>query len=441
VTAGEQRVPHARWIVAAAALVVCTALLWISRTYTFYLDEWTFIQDSPAWSIAGFFKPHNEHPAMLLRAVYWTLLNTVGVRSYLPYMAVLLALHATNVLLLFELIRRRAGDAVGLGAALLLLVLGAGWDDFLWAFQIAWLASLTLGLGVLLLLQGPRSPARLGAAALLLAASLAFSGIGLVFAVAAVVDVALTPERRGDLLWFVPVGLALGAYYLVFGPSGNHPTPGPTLANAYLVPPYAVWGLGASVAGLAGAGGWFGPPLLAAAIVVLAWTWRRRPPDPPALGVLAGLLSFYVVAGATRAQLGIEQSAASRYDYIAAALWLVLLADAARNLPWRGLWRPALVACLVLACLSSGGLLVRSAVDRTATMERQMADLQALAAERRDPCLNPHGAADPLVMPVETDPALYYRAIDRYGDPAAGRAITDVVDYDNAIRNLRRPGC
>jgi hypothetical protein len=157
--------------------------------------------------------------------------------------------------------------------------------------------------------------------------------------------------------------------------------------------------------------------------------------------VLAGLLSFYVVAGATRAQLGIEQSAASRYDYIAAALWLVLLADAARNLPWRGLWRPALVACLVLACLSSGGLLVRSAVDRTATMERQMADLQALAAERRDPCLNPHGAADPLVMPVETDPALYYRAIDRYGDPAAGRAITDVRDYDNAIRNLRRPGC
>src|SRR5207244_3157188 len=75
VTAAEQRVPHARWVVAAAALVVCAALLWISRTYTFYLDEWTFIQDSPAWSIAGFFKPHNEHPSMLLRSVYWVLLN------------------------------------------------------------------------------------------------------------------------------------------------------------------------------------------------------------------------------------------------------------------------------------------------------------------------------------------------------------------------------
>ena len=74
-------------------------------------------------------------------------------------------------------------------------------------------------------------------------------------------------------------------------------------------------------------------------------------------------------------------------------------------------------------------------------MGRQMADLQALATERRDPCLDPYGAADTLVMPVETDPALYYRAIDRYGNPAAGRPITDRTDYDNAVRNLRRPGC
>jgi hypothetical protein len=74
-------------------------------------------------------------------------------------------------------------------------------------------------------------------------------------------------------------------------------------------------------------------------------------------------------------------------------------------------------------------------------MERQVADFQALAAERHDPCLAPNGAVDPLVMPVETNPALYYRAIDRYGDPAAGRRVTDRADYDNGARNLRKPGC
>jgi hypothetical protein len=359
----------------------------------------------------------------------------------MPYMALLLALHATNVVFLFELVRRRAGDLVAMGSAFLLLVLGAGWEDVLWAFQIGWLGSVALGLGALLLLREAGFSGRPAAAALLLACSLAFSGIGLVFAVAAAVRLALARERRHDLWWLVPVGVALGAYYLVFGPSGNHPTPGPTAANVYLVPLYVLWGLGAAVASLVGEGGWVGPPALMAAALVLAWTWRRRGPDALALGVAAGLISFYVVAGATRAQLGIEQSAASRYQYVAAALWLILLADAARELPWRGTWRPALVACVFLACFNSGVLLFAYATARSALMERQVADFQALAAERHDPCLAPNGAVDPLVMPVETNPALYYRAIDRYGDPAAGRRVTDRADYDNGARNLRKPGC
>jgi alpha-beta hydrolase superfamily lysophospholipase len=45
-----------------------------------------------------------------------------------PYTAVLLALHAASVVLLFELVRRRAGDLIGMASAALLLVLGAN-DD------------------------------------------------------------------------------------------------------------------------------------------------------------------------------------------------------------------------------------------------------------------------------------------------------------------------
>src|SRR5260370_15621984 len=111
-----------------------------------------------------------------------------------------------KVVLLFELVRRRAGDLIGLAAGLLLLVLGAGWEDLLWAFQMAWLGSVACGLGALLVLQNPR---RMALATGLLSASLAFSGIGVAFAAVAIVQVLLTPARPRDLLWFVPVGLAL----------------------------------------------------------------------------------------------------------------------------------------------------------------------------------------------------------------------------------------
>jgi hypothetical protein len=73
-------------------------------------------------------------------------------------------------------------------------------------------------------------------------------------------------------------------------------------------------------------------------------------------------------------------------------------------------------------------------------MQRAVADLQALTAERHDPCLDPAGKADLQVMPDVAPPA-YYRAVDRYGDPAAGLAIRDRADFDVARANLRKPGC
>jgi len=78
------RVPRARLIVTVAALLGCAAILWFSRAYTFYFDEWTFINTAPDWTLATYFQPHNEHPSMLFRAVYAALLNTVGLRSYVP---------------------------------------------------------------------------------------------------------------------------------------------------------------------------------------------------------------------------------------------------------------------------------------------------------------------------------------------------------------------
>ena len=440
-TIGDVRIRRARLFVVVAAVAACSAVLWLSRSYTFYFDEWSFILTAPDWTWATYLEPHNEHPSMLLRIIYAALLNTVGLRSYLPYMIVLLLLHLANVVLVFEVIRRRAGDLIGIGAAVVLLVLGTGWEDILWAFQMAWLASIALGLAAILALQARSTPARTAFAAGAITASLMFSGIGLVFAIVAALLLFLTPGRRRDLLWLAPTGVALVAWYLAFGRLGTHPNPQPTAANVFLVPQYALWGLSQSASGLIGETGWVGAPILGAAVAALALTWSRRRPDPTALSLAVAVVAFYVITGLTRAQLGYEQSGASRYEYIGAVLWLILLADAARDIPWRGTWRPAIVACLFLMSFNSGVLLFSFAAAKVVVMQRQVSDLQALAAERNDPCLRPDGAVDPLVMPFVTGPALYYRAIDRYGDPSAGLPVTDRADFERARHNLVSGGC
>jgi hypothetical protein len=202
-----------------------------------------------------------------------------------------------------------------------------------------------------------------------------------------------------------------------------------------------LWGLGASVAGLIGEGGLFGPVLLLLALAALGFSWRRRRPDGFAIGIAAALLAFYVVLGLNRAQIGYQQSGSGRYVYEGAIFWLLLLAGAARDLPWRGTWRPALIACVFLASFNSGVLLYAYSAAKTEQMLREAADLQALAVERKDPCLNPNAAVDPLVMPQVTSPAAYYRAVDRYGDPAAGTPALHGPDIDRARGNLVKPGC
>lgn len=433
-TAADARVPHARLIVALATLVVCSALLWLTRTFTFYFDEWTFITTAPDWTLATYFQPHNEHPSILFQLLYAALLHTVGLRSYLPYMALLLIAHGANVILLFEVVRRRAGDLIGVAAAALLLVLGAGWEDLVWAFQVAWLASIAFGLAALLVLD--RRPAL---ASGFLGVSLMFSAIGLFFAVAVAVQLALTPSRRRDLVWLAPVAAALAAWYLAFGRFASHPNPQPTAGNLLLDPVYTLWGLSQSAAGVIGEGGWVGIPLLVAAVLAVAWRWRRHGADPFAIGVATGLVAFYLVTGLTRAQLGVQQSGASRYVYVAAVLWLILLADAARGLPWRGTWRPALVALVFLACFNSAALLFSFVAARTVLMAWEQADYAALTAERGDPCVNGAAGVDPLVMPFVTA-AQYYRSVDYFGDPAT-LPVADRAAFAAATARIRKAGC
>src|SRR5438093_11690510 len=87
-------------------------------------------------------------------------------------------------------------------------------------------------------LQGVPTSRRLALAAACLGASLMFSGVGVTFAVAAVVQIAVIPNRRRALAWFAPVGGALAVWYLAFGRFGNHPNMTQMVANHLLKPHY-----------------------------------------------------------------------------------------------------------------------------------------------------------------------------------------------------------
>jgi hypothetical protein len=440
VKVSEVRVPHARLFVVIAAVVISGTILVLTRGYTFYFDEWSFILGSPDWTLPTYFQPYNGHPAMLTRLIYTALLGTVGLRSYLPYMAVLLALHATSAVLLFELVRRRAGDLAGIACAVLLLVIGNGWENLLWAFQMSFVGSVACGLGALLALES-NARWRMPIVAVLLTLAISFSAIGLFFGLAIAIRLVAAPERRTQLLWLVPVGVLFGAWFLGFGRHGVASAAGNSTANLSVLPLYTLWGLGASLAGIIGEGGWIAILLLVIAAAAVGYTWWRGGFDSFDLGIAIALVAFYVVTGLVRGQIGYEQSGAGRYVYVGAVFWLILLGDAARRLPWHGTWRPAMVALLFLAWFNSGAVLVEFGTAKAAQMQRQVADLQALAAVRGNPCLNPNAAVDTLVMPVETSPALYYRAVDRYGDPAAGQPIVDQAAFDQARVNLLKPGC
>jgi len=443
-TAADVRVPHARLIAIGAAILMGLAILWLSRNFNFYFDEWDFILAAPRWTPVSLLEPHNEHPSMLLRAIYALLLNTVGLRSYLPYMAVLVTLHGTSAVLLFELVHRRAGDLVGLAAGALLLVLGAGWENLLWAFQIGFVGSIACGLGMLIALDGPRTSRRLAAAMALLIASLMFSGIGLFFGVAVAVQLIATPARRRDAVWLIPIAAAFGVWFLTFGRHDAVPIAANPAGTLLSLPLYIVWGVGSAIAGLVGLGGVIGLPIALVGIAVVLTSWRRGV-DPFALGIVAALLAFYFVAGLSRAQLGYEQSGAGRYVYEGAVFWILLLSGVARDLPWRGTWRPVLAACLFLACFSNAVLLVGWSAAKTVQMQREDADIYALQLARNQPCRKPSGAVDPLVMPQVVRPDVYYRAIDRFGSPPQ-HLIFDVgspqsADLTTALDNLSKKGC
>ena len=164
-----------------ALLLTGALLFYITRHTTFWFDEWLWVVHRRGNSLSTYLDPYNEHLSLVPIAIYKLLFATAGIRDYVPYRVLVIAGHLGCCGLLFVYARRRVGAFLALVAAALILVLGPGWQNILWPFQIAWLMSLAAGVGALMLLERADRPGDLSALLLLLLA-IASSSIGVPFA-------------------------------------------------------------------------------------------------------------------------------------------------------------------------------------------------------------------------------------------------------------------
>lgn len=186
-------------------------ILSLTAGFTFISDEWDLVLLRPGWSPDVFLAPFHEHIVVAPALIFKLLQSVFGMDSPRPMQIVAVATFLATGLLLFIWLRSRVGDWAALIGAVIVLFLGAAFEDLLWTFQIGYFGSLACGTGVLIALDRDDRKGDI-AAAILLAFSLSFSSLGMPFVIGAGVEWLLNPRERRRR-WFVP-GAALILYAL-----------------------------------------------------------------------------------------------------------------------------------------------------------------------------------------------------------------------------------
>jgi len=325
VTTGFGRISRLAVVAHVISLVAgFFVLLYCNRDQWFFGDEWDFIgHRGVVGAERSIWAPHTEHwstgPILIYRALY----HFYGLHTYVPYVVVLLLLHVAVAHLLWQLLRQ-AGVDVPLATALaaVYVVLGAGQENLLWAFQIGFIGSVAAGLAVLLLVNhGGRWGWRDAAAWLVSVVGLMFSGVMVTMVTVAGLTVFMRRGWRQAALSVSVPAIVFLVWFFQIGDQ-NLDDSERTLDDLFEYPEYIWNGLRSSIEQTVGFPG-------AGAIIVLglaAYLFRRAGlaagRAAPAFACALGALMQFAIIAAGRAGLGVEQAGASRYTYIVIALAL-----------------------------------------------------------------------------------------------------------------------
>ena len=370
-------VAHAVSLTAAGTLLV-----WFNRRQWFFGDEWEFFANRLHGGGRALFGPHNEHWSTLPILIYRGLYAAFGLRSYLPYVVVVLALHLAVTHLAWRLLRHTGTPPLVASAlAGVFALLGAGYENLLWAFQVGFVGSVALGLVHILLVDhsGPfgRRDRIAWAVAVL---GLTFSGISLTMTAVSGLVVALRRNVKDAVLTVAPPAAVYLVWLLWIGHEGLRNDG--SLVDALLTVPSYVWtGLSGALeraGGLPGAG----PTLV---VLLAVWLVRqqeaRSPQAATATAMAVGAALLFAVIGMGRSGHGVEQATSSRYVYLAVALLLPTLGRVLASPGLRSLPRQAVLIGLLGLVLLNGLDVLRRNSSAEGDREVQLR-AQILAADR-----------------------------------------------------------
>ena len=430
------------------ALASGAFVLYLGRSLTFWYDEWRSITfDGGA---VDFLRPVNEHWSTIPLLLYRATFSVVGLHSYLPYLAQVVALHLVAVAGAYVLMRRRLGRTVSTLLALPLLLLGSGAENLYWAFQTGFVGSVALGVWALVFVErdGRRNQVL---AAVLLVASLMSSGIGLFLVVAVGCRTLVDRQYRACVISVAPPVVTYVAWFAVFGRDAvgeSGETAGPASVARFVFR-----GVGFAVESMVGldeapTGRVVGVGVFALLSAVVIRRILRGRKQGLAAGCLVGIASMYAVIGAGRAELEPDYTTRSRYVYIAGFFLVLCVADLLRGEPSTGT-SPSSQARLVT--VAAGGVLlawvvvanigslftVRTQFQFQADVTRAM--IQLAIEHEGESWLDPDARLD-LMPPARELPAL----VERHGSPLEDAYFPSVVPvpeqraYDDARRYLSR---
>lgn len=394
-------------------------LLYGNRDQWFFGDEWDFIGHRGVFGAErSLWAPHSEHWSTLPILIYRGLYARYGLLTYVPYVAVLLLLHVAVAHLLWRILLRADVDPL-LATALstVFVLLGAGSENLLWAFQIGFIGSIALGLATLLLVNHDGKWSWRDVAAWVVSiAGLMFSGLSVTMVAAAGLTVLMRRGWRQAALIVAVPGIVYLVWFSLIGDqdigAGER-----TLDDFFRYPEYIWNGLRTAVEQTVGFPG-------AGAIIVLgltAFLLRRAglapgPAAPAFACAFAALMQFAIIA-AGRATLGFDQPAASRYIYIVIALALPAIGLALNELVTRPLTsgpsasgsatagrRAVVCLVLLLVAVHNGGLLRERSKAERRVEQRLKAHILAAAQLVSSPAVVLGGHPEPEFSPdIEVD--------------------------------------
>ncbi|MFI5123056.1 MAG: hypothetical protein ACHQJ5_09175 [Vicinamibacteria bacterium] len=411
-------------LLVAAILASAALLLYLTRNITFLLDDWEFLLYRRGFNAHVLLDPHNEHLHLLPILVYKALLELFGMDSARPFQVASTATFLASAALLFAWLRGRVGEWPALAATVLVLFLGAAWEDLLWAFQIGYFGSMAGGLGALVALRRETPGADLVACALLVVA-LAFSSLGIPFVIGAAVAVATGPGWRGRLYVLAVPAALYALWWLGWGHTAANHISLHNIANA---PLYLLDGIASALSSLlglatprdeAGVGAYdWGRPLAVFALALAAWRLHRLGSVPRWLWVVGAIaVSFWALSAIN--QIPGRDPSSSRYQYVGTIFVLLIAAELLRGITLK---LPALVLCtgvIAVAVLSNVSFLDQSAGSYEQTSDLIKADLAAveIARDTVDPGMvltNDLAGTAYVHVPA----GLYLSAADAFGSPA-----------------------